>query len=99
MRHCGHEQCLGNACENWPKCKGETIPPWNFDQHQHTTAEVSIREQDIFAAADILAEAALDAAAAGCVAEGACDLIDCKDCKWYKLTGIALDYKRERNGK
>lgn len=57
MKHCGNETCRGHVCDNWTTCKGETIPPWNFDQRHETTAEVSTREQDILAAADAMADA------------------------------------------
>lgn len=57
MKHCGKENCEGKVCQNWPKCKGETIPPWNCAP-QPTTAQASVREQDILAAADALVVAA-----------------------------------------
>ena len=49
--------CRGAACEDWSKCRGETIPPWDCGPHK-TTSQASFREQDILAAADALAEAA-----------------------------------------
>lgn len=57
MKHCGKEHCEGQWCLNWDKCRGETIPPWNCGPHP-TTAKASVREQDILAAADALADAA-----------------------------------------
>lgn len=55
MKHCGNENCQGASCENWPKCKGETIPPWDCGPHESTAQQV-FREQDILAEADNLAD-------------------------------------------
>lgn len=59
MKHCGNENCQGASCENWPKCKGETIPPWDCGPHK-STAAIVIREQDVLAAADALADTVCD---------------------------------------
>lgn len=57
MKHCGRENCEGRLCKNWGTCRGETIPPWDCGPHR-TTASTTIREQDVLASADILAECA-----------------------------------------
>lgn len=50
-----NEKCHVTACVNCAKCRGETIPPWNFGQHKSKDAIV-ISEQDVLAAADDLAD-------------------------------------------
>jgi len=57
MKHCGNEVCRGPLCENWEKCRGETIPPWTTGKFAPSTAAVSIREQDVLATADELFDA------------------------------------------
>lgn len=57
MKHCGKDNCAGASCDNWSKCRGETIPPWDYSPRP-TTAQSTVREQDILAAADWLAECA-----------------------------------------
>lgn len=57
MKHCGNDNCVGVSCENWLKCRGETIPPWHCGPHPSTSA-ATVRDQDILDAADRLAECA-----------------------------------------
>ncbi len=100
MKHCGKEHCEGQWCQNWQKCRGETIPPWTLFQFKPSTAAVSVREQDVLAAADALAEEALNRIA--CESKGkpykCLDINGKPYCPTYRLCKAIETYQRERNG-
>lgn len=97
--HCGREVCLGpNGCENWPKCRAETIPPWNCIPAK-STATVCVREQDVLEAADRLSQFILDEMPNVCLVciDMAPGMI-CETCRWNRLGVMAENYQNERKG-
>lgn len=91
VRHCGNEKCIGSSCENWSKCRGETIPPWNC-KTSPSTASIVISEHDVLEAADRLAhelEAVIDQNQAG-------DTVI--DCGCERIKHALLKYRNARNG-
>jgi len=96
VKHCGRETCAGHTCANFNGCRGETVPPWNYDTRHPSTAAVSIREQDVLAAADALA-AAVDSFNACEHIE--CLTIPCENCGWANICAASEQYKKARKGK
>lgn len=101
MKHCGKEHCEGQWCQNWQKCRGETIPPWTLFQFKPSTAACAVREQDVLAAADALAEKVLAVQAAECLScvTSKDSTMDCTDCPWNTVGILASNYQRNREGK
>ena len=105
--NCGREACLGKACGNFEPpekgghgCKGVdwSKQPWNCGEPKPSTAERSIREQDVIEAADALAMGVANYREDFCFDKCCRSGRECTNCVMNKLVAMAEKYRKAREG-